>query len=117
MVADEWKHRAPRVEADATKRQGPPGVAADVRQVMAAEAAMAEVGLREADTEAKSRLPHAIATTEYEPTGPPVQRWAFFTGLFHLPTFCLRTFTSVDRLFTARILERCFHRVGSSDCF
>jgi hypothetical protein len=79
MVADEWKHRAPRVEADATKRQGPPGVAADVPQVMAAEAAMAEVGLREADTEAKSRLPHAIATTEYEPTGPTV---GFFYGAF-----------------------------------
>ena len=80
MVADEWKHRAPRVEADTTKRQGPPGVAADVRRVMAAVAqGTAEVGLREADTAAKSRLPHAIATIEYEPTGPTV---GFFYGAF-----------------------------------
>jgi hypothetical protein len=80
MVADEWKHRAPRVEADATKRQDPPGVAADVRRVMAAVAqgTAAEVGLREADTAAKS-LPHAFARTEYEPTGPTV---GFFYGAF-----------------------------------
>jgi hypothetical protein len=89
MVAAEWKHRAPLVEADTTKRQGL-RVAADVRRVMAAVAqGTAEVGLREADTAAKSRLSHAIATTEYEPTGPTV---GFFYGAFsshsvyeHLP--------------------------------
>src|SRR5882724_812706 len=51
-------------------------------------------------------------------TSPPVPNGGLFLrGFSYLPAFCLRTFTSVDRLFTARIREGCFHRVGSSDCF
>jgi len=77
MAADVWKHRGLRVAADTAKHQGPPAGAADVLRVAAGAGTAVEVGPREADTAAKSHLPHAIATTEYEPTGPTV---GFFYG-------------------------------------
>lgn len=113
MVADVWKHRGLRA-ADAAKRPGLPGAADITRavpRVVAAEGT-AEAGLREADAEAKRLLQHAITTNE--PNGRIRAHRSPTVGFLRKLVFRLRTFTSVDRLFTPRFPRGCFHRVGAS---